>query len=166
MACLYGLGVGQVLWMLRGKISSRPVCCCHLVAKEDKTCSFCPLGQSGVWLKVNGSSNPIANLLKQHCSAKEAASAGEEPPPFPPAAALLLCYLLTSFPFGQAFCFFSFWHSYLHPNPVAPRREAKVCWPLTMHCELFKALTCVNSLNSHKSSIRQTPLSSFCRQGN
>lgn len=84
------------------------MCCCHLVAKEDKTRSFCPLGQSGVWLKVNGSSNPAANLLKQHCSVKEAASAGEEPPQFPPAAALLLCYLLTSFPFGQAFCFFSF----------------------------------------------------------
>lgn len=45
--------------------------------------------------------------------------------------------------------YFSFWPvrfclfcTHLHPNPVAPRREAKVCWPLTMHCELSKALTC------------------------
>ena len=79
-------------------------------------------------------------------------------------------------PFSFATCFlpsllvrlsvFSLSALYLHPNPAAPRREAKVCWPLTMHCELFKALTCVNSFNSHKSSIRQKPSSSFCRQGN
>lgn len=125
MACLYGLGVGQVLWILRGKISSRPMCCCHLVAKEDKTCSFCPLGQSGVWLKVNGSSNPTANLLKQHCRVKEAASAGEELPPCPPAAALLLCYLLTSFPLGQAFCFFSLWDSYLPPQPGSTKEGSQ-----------------------------------------
>lgn len=107
MACLRGLGVGQVLRILRGKISSRPVCCCHLVAKEDKTRSFCPLGQSGVWLKVDGSSNPTANLLKQHCSVKEAASAGEEPPhapqqlPFSAATCLLPSLLVR-------LCLFSF----------------------------------------------------------
>lgn len=107
MACLRGLGVGQVLRILRGKISSRPVCCCHLVAKEDKTRSFCPLGQSGVWLKVDGSSNPTANLLKQHCSVKEAASAGEEPPhapqqlPFSPATCFLPSLLVR-------LCLFSF----------------------------------------------------------
>ena len=126
MACLCGLGVGQVLWILRGKISSRPVCCCHLVAKEDKTCSFCPLGQSGFWLKVNGSSNPIANLLKQQCSVKEAASAGEEPPPpIPPSSCpspLLPAHFL---PFWSGFLFFLFLALLAPPQPSSTKEGSQ-----------------------------------------
>lgn len=92
------------------------MCCCHLVAKEDKTRSFCPLGQSGVWLKVNGSSNPAANLLKQQCNVKEAASAGEEPPPFPPSSCPSPLLPASFLPFWSGFLFFLFLHSTSTPT--------------------------------------------------